>query len=287
MKKKPKGGFGVKKNHETGLYAREFAALYGLTRETLLYYDKIGLFHPALRGENGYRLYALDQIPQFDFLLLLRDAGVPLSDIRQVLQTATPQQTLALLRTREEKVRDQIKALRRLEKRIAFTAGRMETGLHTVCEHPRIEEWDTAYYLSFPAGPEVWGDRYRRIAFVRRILKQYGERSPGCFVRSSLITREHLLQGRFEKDCFCLQVETPDNQESLLIRPRGLYAVMEHRGPYQSLPRAYEALLMFIRQNGYTVTGHGYESDLLGYAAVRRDEDYMVQIAIGVSSSAP
>lgn len=66
-----------------------------------------------------------------------------------------------------------------------------------------------------------------------------------------------------------------------MIRPRGLYAVMEHRGPYQSLPRAYEALLMFIRQNGYTVTGHGYESDLLGYAAVRRDEDYMVQIAIG------
>lgn len=95
------------------------------------------------------------------------------------------------------------------------------------------------------------------------------------------------MQGRFEKDCFCLQVETPDNQESLLIRPRGLYAVMEHRGPYQSLPRAYEALLMFIRQNGYTVTGHGYESDLLGYAAVRRDEEYMVQIAIGVSSSAP
>lgn len=277
----------MKKKHETGLYAREFAALYGLTRETLLYYDKIGLFHPALRGENGYRLYALDQIPQFDFLLLLRDAGVPLSDIRKVLQTATPQQTLALLRTREEKVRDQIKALRRLEKRIAFTAGRMETGLKTVCERLRVEEWDTAYYLSLPAGPEVWGDRYRRIAFVRRILKQYGESSPGCFVRSSLITREHLLQGRFEKECFCLQVETPDNQDSLFIRPRGLYAVMEHRGPYQSLPRAYEALLMFIRQNGYTVTGHGYESDLLGYAAVRRDEEYMVQIAIGVSSSAP
>lgn len=126
----------MKKKHETGLYAREFAALYGLTRETLLYYDKIGLFHPALRGENGYRLYALDQIPQFDFLLLLRDAGVPLSDIRQVLQTATPQQTLSLLRAREEKVRTQIKALRRLEKRIAFTAGRMETGLHTVCERP-------------------------------------------------------------------------------------------------------------------------------------------------------
>ena len=34
------------------------------------------------------------------------------------------------------------------------------------------------------------------------------------------------------------------------------------------------------------MTGHGYESDLLGYAAVRRDEDYMVQIAIGVSPTA-
>ena len=240
----------MKKDRETGLYAREFAALYGLSRETLLYYDKIGLFHPALRGENGYRLYALDQIPPFDFLLLLRDAGVPLSDIRKVLQTATPQQTLALLRKQEEKVRGQIKTLRRLEKRIAFTAGRMETGLKTVCERPRVEEWDTAYYLSFPAGPDVWGDRYRRMAFVRRILKQYGETSPGCFVRSSFITREHLLQGHFEKDSFCLQVETPDHQESLLTRPRGLYAVMEHRGPYRPLPRAYVQLLPFIRQHG-------------------------------------
>ncbi len=178
MRKKAKGGFGVKKDRETGLYAREFAALYGLSRGDAAHYDKIGLFHPALRGENGYRLYALDQIPQLDFLLLLRDAGVPLSDIRKVLQTATPQQTLALLRKQEEKVRGQIKTLRRLEKRIAFTAGHMETGLKTVCERPRVEEWDTAYYLSFPAGPDVWGDRYRRIAFVRRVLKQYGETSP-------------------------------------------------------------------------------------------------------------
>ena len=60
-----------------------------------------------------------------------------------------------------------------------------------------------------PAGPDVWGDRYRRIAFVRRILKQYGETSPGCFVRSSFITREHLLQGHFEKDSFCLQWKPP------------------------------------------------------------------------------
>ncbi len=71
-----------------------------------------------------------------------------------------------------------------------------------------------------------------------------------------------------------------------MTRPRGLYAVMEHRGPYRPLPRAYEKLLTFIRQHGYKVTGHGYESDLLGYAAVRRDEDYMVQIAIGVSPTA-
>ncbi|WP_206665179.1 MerR family DNA-binding transcriptional regulator [Aeromonas sobria] len=35
------------------LLAREL----GLSRTTLLYYERLGLLLPALRGENGYRRY--------------------------------------------------------------------------------------------------------------------------------------------------------------------------------------------------------------------------------------
>ena len=41
----------------------EMAAMFGLTRQTLIYYDRIGLFAPAHVNEEGYRLYEPTQIP--------------------------------------------------------------------------------------------------------------------------------------------------------------------------------------------------------------------------------
>jgi DNA-binding transcriptional MerR regulator len=35
----------------------QFAKFCGTTRQTLQYYDKIGLLRPALTGEQGYRYY--------------------------------------------------------------------------------------------------------------------------------------------------------------------------------------------------------------------------------------
>jgi len=37
---------------------RELAGLFGLSRSTLLYYDRIGLLSPSARSESGYRLYS-------------------------------------------------------------------------------------------------------------------------------------------------------------------------------------------------------------------------------------
>ena len=80
-----------------GLYSSEFAALFGVSRDTLLYYDRIGLFRPQLRAENGYRLYSLDQVHQFDLLRMLRLANLSLEEIDQCLQHQHPERLLSLL----------------------------------------------------------------------------------------------------------------------------------------------------------------------------------------------
>ena len=37
----------------------QFAALHGINKKTLMWYDEIGLFHPAsVSPENGYRYYS-------------------------------------------------------------------------------------------------------------------------------------------------------------------------------------------------------------------------------------
>lgn len=40
----------------------EFARLCGLPKDTVLYYDRIGLLRPAKVGSNGYRYYTFDRL---------------------------------------------------------------------------------------------------------------------------------------------------------------------------------------------------------------------------------
>ena len=54
----------------------EMAYIHGITRTTLIYYDKIGLFQPETVDENGYRYYSPTQIPMLREICFLRSIGI-------------------------------------------------------------------------------------------------------------------------------------------------------------------------------------------------------------------
>lgn len=57
------------------------ARRYGLSRATLLFYDRIGLLSPESRTDSGYRLYGPDAEQRLARIVELRRAGVPLKEI--------------------------------------------------------------------------------------------------------------------------------------------------------------------------------------------------------------
>ncbi len=59
------------------------AKKFGISRTTLLYYERIGLICPAKRAENGYRLYSDDDLGRLNAIMDLREAGIPLADIQK------------------------------------------------------------------------------------------------------------------------------------------------------------------------------------------------------------
>lgn len=67
------------------LTVRALAKKFGLSRSTLLYYDRIGLLTPSTRSEAGYRLYSPTDVARLEGLVLYRDAGLPLEAIRPLL----------------------------------------------------------------------------------------------------------------------------------------------------------------------------------------------------------
>ncbi len=58
-----------------------------LSRSTLIYYDKIKLLQPSVRGDNHYRLYHDQDIKKLERICCLREVGISLKQIQVILHT--------------------------------------------------------------------------------------------------------------------------------------------------------------------------------------------------------
>lgn len=54
----------------------ELADFQQISKQTLIYYDKIGLFQPAyVDPQTGYRYYSASQIDYLDTILIMKKIG--------------------------------------------------------------------------------------------------------------------------------------------------------------------------------------------------------------------
>lgn len=68
-------------NHKM-LTVGQLARKYGLSRTSLLYYDKIGLLSPSERANNSYRYYNEDDEDKLKRILMFRETGISLEKIK-------------------------------------------------------------------------------------------------------------------------------------------------------------------------------------------------------------
>jgi MerR family transcriptional regulator, thiopeptide resistance regulator len=102
----------VSKERE-GLYrASEFAQLSGVTVRALHHYDRVGLLRPTGRSAAGYRLYGGRDFALLQQVLTLKFIGLPLREIKELLDRKTLDlgETLRLQREALELKRRQLDA---------------------------------------------------------------------------------------------------------------------------------------------------------------------------------
>lgn len=75
----------MEKNTEWVFSTGEFAKLCGVSKQTLLYYDRVGIFKPERILENGYRVYTYPQLETFHVIATLREMGTPIQEIKSYL----------------------------------------------------------------------------------------------------------------------------------------------------------------------------------------------------------
>jgi DNA-binding transcriptional MerR regulator/SAM-dependent methyltransferase len=66
----------------------ELGRCFGLSRSTILYYDRIGLLRPSGRTQAGYRIYTHDDLARLERICYFRDAGLSLAEIARLLENA-------------------------------------------------------------------------------------------------------------------------------------------------------------------------------------------------------
>ncbi len=67
------------------LTVTQLARKFGLSRATILYYEREGLLLPASRSENGYRWYGDTEIDKLQSIVSYRSYGIPVSSISSLI----------------------------------------------------------------------------------------------------------------------------------------------------------------------------------------------------------
>ena len=96
----------------------ELAKLCGVTVRTVQYYDSRGILIPTELSEGGRRLYTDDDLRRLRIICFLRDMGLPIDAIAQLLAEEEPGRVVELLLEQQEQaVRQELaRSQSRLEK---------------------------------------------------------------------------------------------------------------------------------------------------------------------------
>ena len=93
---------------------KEVSNLTGVSVRTLHHYDAIGLLHPTKVTEAGYRLYDEDALEQLYLIIIYRELGIPLKQIRAILEAPDFDRNrvladqIALMQKQKEKLENRI-----------------------------------------------------------------------------------------------------------------------------------------------------------------------------------
>ncbi len=213
----------------------EIGELFGLSVQTLHYYDSIDLFKPAVRDERtGYRKYKFDQVYQLASIQYLKKLGYSLDQIKEYLCTRSIKGTLDILKERSRRLHEQWRAMILIDNAIQRKISFIERKLFNLnTDSIEVKWFPERRYI--PIGPEETlyiRDSfyfYPTIAFYEENLKYFG-----AFIDAAtdgMSTEEDMVK--------------PEETE---ILPAGQYLVGYHVGMYEDISKTFDR--MHLARNG-------------------------------------
>jgi len=268
----------------------EFSRLSLVSAKTLRYYDELGLLKPVQVDEfTGYRYYAASQLPRLNRILVLKDLGLSLQQIAELLdQNLTPEQIRGILRLKQVELR---KFLEEGQARLA----RIEGWLQAFEQEAMMPAYDIVL-KKLPA---------MRAAEAREVIAGWEQLTPALerlyplvdsYIRRAGASRVgHRIVIFYESEqeisigvCMPFEGELVEGSQVKVVELPAVetMASLIHHGSFSGLRQAYTAISTWIETNGYRMSGPSREI----YLECEPDMDpshYVTEIQFPVEKRGP
>lgn len=234
------------------------AEMNHVTIPTLRLYDKLGLLKPEYVDElTGYRYYDIHQNARLDMIAYMKELGMSLTEIADVLEKEDITLIEEILARKNEQIHEQIRDLRArhdaVERAIAsIERYRKSPATGTIS----LEYIDQRYIWGIPCGENFYArgiDSFEReLAALREALGRQGFRQVHSYnVGTSICQQDFETQSFVPAQVF---IFVGSRSEGTAVLESGMYACIYLDSFDDEIPCA-QKLRAFCRANGYRVAG--------------------------------
>ena len=267
-----------KKYFNTG----EFAKLCNVKKQTLFHYDDIELFSPEIKDENGYRYYSVQQFEVFNVILILKEIGMPLKEIKYYLDNKTPDALIDLFENKITQVNKEIENLKRIRK---FMKNKIEiTKKACFIDYSKIT-------LEVLNEENLVLSRLIENLSYKDYLKAVSEHMDYCnehkltagYSINLMINRDNIFKGVSDNYSYIYtKLEANSKIKSTFTRPKGLYAIAYHQGSYTTIDKTYKKLIEYLNVANLKIGKYAYEEYILDETTMKGFENYITQILVEI-----
>lgn len=255
---------------------REFSFLTGISRETLRFYDKVGLLSPQTRGENSYRYYSSHQLDLAYLIGDLRALGVGLEEIKRYADQRSPERMLSLFQEQNTHIEGEIERL------------------HALQELMRLRGDMVREALRHSDGDVVLMVKEREPIFLCPPLSSAGP-GPDLLVSSYDYAAAHGINASFPIGAILtlggLESNGPAWPSQYYFKVRKSHNACKSAGTYAVFYRSmetehqssfYKPLLAFLQKNSLRAVGQAYGEYLLDELTRKDGEAFTLRVEVQV-----
>lgn len=268
----------------------EFSTIARVSAVQLRHYDDIDLFKPNhIDTQSGYRYYTIEQLPQLNRILALKDLGLTLEQVANLIHDnisqAEIQGMLHLKQAQiEQSIDEEFKRIRRIQARLKQIRQQGTLSEHDVV----LKDLPQQYYLSvqeqafslqkmgvlyYVVGDAIRKSPIRGFGYCMAVFHDRVFRSEDVNWELGFLTKTADIQ----------PIPLSDGRELTLktLPPVPSIASVVHQGAWSEMHLGYGAIGAWIEVNNYQIAGQAREV-YHNLVPPEQDDDFVVEIQFPV-----